>query len=171
MNEEIELLPIRWMAPESLCDVFYTSQCDVWSFGVVLWEIATLASHPHQDLTNDQVLEYVKAGGVLQRPEGCPDRLFNLMESCWQFQPNKRPTFAEIIENILPDQQVPLKFTTVSYYHSNAGVSARKVRKEREAQLVNDLSSKQLACSEIYLSSQNNCHFQILPSDNNVARV
>jgi insulin receptor len=192
MNEEIELLPIRWMAPESLCDVFYTSQCDVWSFGVVLWEIATLASHPHQDLTNDQVLEYVKAGGVLQRPEGCPDRLFNLMESCWQFQPNKRPTFAEIIENILPDvslqiqlktkpmgfnkfpifqQQVPLKFTTVSYYHSNAGVSARKVRKEREAQLVNDLSSKQLACSEIYLSSQNNCHYQILPSDNNVTRV
>jgi len=103
MRDEIELLPIQWMAPESLRDAFYTSQSDVWNFGVVLWEIATLASHPHQGLTNEQVFEYVKDGGVLERPEGCPDRLFNLMESCWQFHPNKRPTFIEIIESLLPD--------------------------------------------------------------------
>lgn len=54
------LLPVRWMAPESLKDGVFTSSSDVWSYGVVLWEMATLASQPYQGLSNDQVLRYVK---------------------------------------------------------------------------------------------------------------
>lgn len=99
----IALLPVRWMAPESLQDGVYTSQSDVWSFGVVLWEMVTLASQPYQGLSNEQVLKYVIDGGVMERPEGCPDRLYALMESCWQNIARRRPTFIEIIENLLPD--------------------------------------------------------------------
>ncbi|KZS17897.1 Tyrosine-protein kinase receptor [Daphnia magna] len=136
------LLPVRWMAPESLRDGVYTSQCDVWSFGVVLWEMATLASQPYQGLTNEQVLKYVIDGGVMERPEGCPDRLYILMESCWQFLAKKRPTFIDLIENLLPD--VPSQFASVSFYHSDVGVSARaalKAQYEKETQFFNDPSS------------------------------
>ncbi|EFX62637.1 putative insulin receptor, partial [Daphnia pulex] len=133
------LLPVRWMAPESLRDGVYTSQCDVWSFGVVLWEMATLASQPYQGLTNEQVLKYVIDGGVMERPEGCPDRLYNLMESCWQYVAKRRPTFIDLIENLLPD--VPVQFASVSFFHSDAGVSARaapKAHYEQETQLLNE---------------------------------
>ena len=108
------LLPVRWMAPESLRDGVYTSQCDVWSFGVVLWEMATLASQPYQGLSNEQVLKYVIDGGVMERPEGCPDRLYNLMESCWQHHARRRPTFVDIIENLLPDVSIYLLFNIIS---------------------------------------------------------
>lgn len=97
------LVPVRWMAPESIRDGVFTSQSDVWSYGVVLWEMATLASRPYQGLANEQVLKYVMQGGVMERPEGCPDRLFNLMELCWKFQAKHRPSFIEIIYFLLPE--------------------------------------------------------------------
>ena len=50
------LLPVRWMAPESLKDGVFTCFSDVWSYGVVLWEMVTLASQPYQGLSNDQVI-------------------------------------------------------------------------------------------------------------------
>ena len=55
-------MPIRWMAPESICDGTYTSHSDVWSYGVVLWEIATLAKLPYPGLSNEEVLSHVKKG-------------------------------------------------------------------------------------------------------------
>ncbi|XP_013134628.1 PREDICTED: insulin-like receptor [Papilio polytes] len=69
------LLPVRWMSPESLKDGVFSSNSDVWSYGVVLWEMATLAMQPYQGLSNEQVVRYVVEGGVMERPEHCPDRL------------------------------------------------------------------------------------------------
>jgi len=95
---------VRWMPPESLKTFGICSECsDVWSYGVVLWEIATLASEPYQGLSNDQVLKYVMDGGVMKRPEGCPDRLYVLMEMCWRYQAKHRPSFLDIIEDLLPE--------------------------------------------------------------------
>merc|ERR1719495_2113969 len=76
-------LPVRWMAPESIRDGKFTSQSDVWSYGVVLWEMATLAEVPYQGLANEQVMSYVKEGRKMHRPENCPDILYNLMSECW----------------------------------------------------------------------------------------
>ena len=89
------MLPVRWMAPESLKDGLFTSPSDVWSFGVVLWEIATLAAQPYQGLSNEDVLHHVVSGGLMQKPEGCPDRLYVLMRQCWQYQAKHRPTFVQ----------------------------------------------------------------------------
>lgn len=109
-------LPVRWMAPESLKDGIFSSSSDVFSYGVVLWEMATLASQPYQGLTNDQVLRYVIDGGVMERPENCPDNLYNLMRRCWQHRPTARPTFMEIINELLPDASP--HFQDVAFYNS-----------------------------------------------------
>ncbi|KAI5708897.1 hypothetical protein M8J76_005624 [Diaphorina citri] len=105
-------LPVRWMAPESLKDGVFTSHSDVWSYGVVLWEMATLASQPYQGLSNEQVLNWVKGGGILVRPDNCPDRLFNLMRRCWQFKPQARPTFMEILADL--ERDIAASFRQVS---------------------------------------------------------
>ncbi len=70
-----KLLPIRWMAPESIVDGVYTSQSDVWSFGVVVWEILSLGYQPYMGLDNKQVIDYVKSGGVLDISEKCPKEM------------------------------------------------------------------------------------------------
>uniref|UniRef100_A0AAZ3NUB5 Tyrosine-protein kinase receptor n=1 Tax=Oncorhynchus tshawytscha TaxID=74940 RepID=A0AAZ3NUB5_ONCTS len=110
------LLPVRWMAPESLKDGVFTAHSDCWSFGVVLWEISTLAEQPYQGLSNEQVLKFVMDGGYLDRPDNCADRLHNLMSMCWQYNPKLRPSFQEIIEMLHKD--LHQSFQEVSFYYS-----------------------------------------------------
>uniref|UniRef100_A0A3Q3K1Z3 Tyrosine-protein kinase receptor n=1 Tax=Monopterus albus TaxID=43700 RepID=A0A3Q3K1Z3_MONAL len=110
------LLPVRWMAPESLKDGVFTAHSDCWSFGVVLWEISTLAEQPYQGLSNEQVLKFVMDGGSLERPDNCADRLHNLMQMCWQYNPKMRPTFQEIIERLREDLHP--SFQEVSFFYS-----------------------------------------------------
>ncbi|XP_062868944.1 insulin receptor b [Trichomycterus rosablanca] len=110
------LLPVRWMAPESLKDGVFTTHSDCWSFGVVLWEISTLAEQPYQGLSNEQVLKFVMDGGHLDQPENCVERILNLMQMCWQYNPKMRPTFTEIIE-MLRDDLHP-SFQELSFFYS-----------------------------------------------------
>ena len=131
------LLPVRWMSPESLKDGVFTSSSDVFSFGVVLWEMSTLASQPYQvrknwkflnfskkkipsqGLSNDQVLRYIVDGGVMERPENCPDQLYSLMRRCWQYRASARPTFMQLITMLL--HETNSKFKKISFYHSLQG--------------------------------------------------
>uniref|UniRef100_A0AAX7TBX8 Tyrosine-protein kinase receptor n=1 Tax=Astatotilapia calliptera TaxID=8154 RepID=A0AAX7TBX8_ASTCA len=110
------LLPVRWMSPESLKDGVFTTMSDVWSFGVVLWEIATLAEQPYQGMSNEQVLRFVMEGGLLDKPDNCPDMLFELMRMCWQYNPKMRPSFLEIISSIKDELDPP--FREVSFFYS-----------------------------------------------------
>uniref|UniRef100_A0AAZ3S6U2 Tyrosine-protein kinase receptor n=1 Tax=Oncorhynchus tshawytscha TaxID=74940 RepID=A0AAZ3S6U2_ONCTS len=110
------LLPVRWMAPESLKDGVFTAHSDCWSFGVVLWEVSTLAEQPYQGLSNEQVLKFVMDGGYLDRPENCEQRIHNLMSMCWQYNPKMRPTFQEIIEMLKEDLHP--SFQEVSFFYS-----------------------------------------------------
>ncbi|XP_063738253.1 insulin-like growth factor 1b receptor isoform X3 [Eleginops maclovinus] len=110
------LLPVRWMSPESLKDGVFTTTSDVWSFGVVLWEISTLSEQPYQGLSNEQVLRFVMEGGLLEKPQNCPDMLFELMRMCWQYNPKMRPSFVEIIGS-LKDELDP-SFRESSFFYS-----------------------------------------------------
>ncbi|XP_077570106.1 insulin-like growth factor 1b receptor [Stigmatopora nigra] len=110
------LLPVRWMSPESLKDGVFTTNSDVWSFGVVLWEISTLAEQPYQGLSNEQVLRFVMEGGLLEKPQNCPDMLFELMRMCWQYNPKMRPSFVDIIGSV-KDELEP-SFCEVSFFYS-----------------------------------------------------
>ena len=89
-------MPVRWMSPESISDGKFTSLSDVWSYGVVLWEIATLAELPFQGLSNQEVVSYVKSGQHLPLPENCSDLLRKIMLECWQAEPILGPTFVNI---------------------------------------------------------------------------
>uniref|UniRef100_A0AAV2KZ43 Tyrosine-protein kinase receptor n=1 Tax=Knipowitschia caucasica TaxID=637954 RepID=A0AAV2KZ43_KNICA len=111
------LLPVRWMSPESLKDGVFTTMSDVWSFGVVLWEISTLAEQPYQGMSNEQVLRFVMEGGLLDKPDNCPDMLFELMRMCWQYNPKMRPSFLEIISSIRGEMEAP--FSDVSFFYSD----------------------------------------------------
>ncbi|XP_051944822.1 insulin receptor a [Hippocampus zosterae] len=113
------LLPVRWMAPESLKDGVFTAHSDCWSFGVVLWEISTLAEQPYQGLSNEQVLKFVMDGGYLDRPDNCADRLHNLMQMCWQYNPKMRPTFQEIIEMLRDDLHPSYRQRSFFYSEDN----------------------------------------------------
>ncbi|CAL1260865.1 unnamed protein product [Larinioides sclopetarius] len=90
-------LPIRWMAPESLYDNIYTTKTDVWSFGVVMWEIVTLGSTPYPGMAAGDVMRKVREGYRMEKPEHCKREVYNILFYCWDEDPLKRPTFGELV--------------------------------------------------------------------------
>ncbi|XP_063446305.1 hepatocyte growth factor receptor-like isoform X1 [Mytilus trossulus] len=93
-------LPVKWMAPECLEKGHYSVQSDVWSFGVVLWELMTRGVNPYPEVDNWDVLRYIKKGRRMPQPPFCPDILYKMMSKCWSFNPNDRPKFSELVHEI-----------------------------------------------------------------------
>ncbi|KDR17831.1 Tyrosine kinase receptor Cad96Ca [Zootermopsis nevadensis] len=89
-------LPIRWMAPESLHYRIFTHKSDVWSFGILMWEIVTLGSTPYPTMGAREVMRCVRDGYRLERPGHCRIELFRVISRCWNADPNKRPDFAAL---------------------------------------------------------------------------
>ncbi|KAM9207088.1 tyrosine-protein kinase ABL1 isoform 2-T2 [Dugong dugon] len=88
--------PIKWTAPESLAYNKFSIKSDVWAFGVLLWEIATYGMSPYPGIDLSQVYELLEKDYRMERPEGCPEKVYELMRACWQWNPSDRPSFAEI---------------------------------------------------------------------------
>ncbi|XP_012522088.2 ALK tyrosine kinase receptor [Monomorium pharaonis] len=117
------IVPIKWMPPESFLDGIFTTKTDVWSFGVLLWEIMSFGYMPYTGCGNLEVMTMVKSGGRLEKPVGCPDPIYGIMMRCWHPQPDDRPSFATIVERIgycLQDPDVinlpPPNFNVMSIY-------------------------------------------------------
>ncbi|XP_045251267.1 leukocyte tyrosine kinase receptor isoform X1 [Macaca thibetana thibetana] len=94
------LLPVKWMPPEAFLEGIFTSKTDSWSFGVLLWEIFSLGYMPYPGRTNQEVLDFVVAGGRMDPPRGCPGPVYRIMTQCWQHEPELRPSFASILERL-----------------------------------------------------------------------
>lgn len=94
------MLPVRWMSPESLVLGLFTPASDVWSYGVLLYEIITFGSFPFQGMTNNQVLDHLKNGHSLTIPTGVKPQLEGLMKACWNQDYKKRPNASEVAEFI-----------------------------------------------------------------------
>ncbi|NWH66941.1 ROS1 kinase, partial [Geococcyx californianus] len=105
------LLPVRWMAPESLIDGVFTNRSDVWAFGVLVWEVLTLGEQPYPGFSNTEVLHHVRSGGRLESPNNCFDDLCDLMTRCWAQEPHDRPTFSYIQNKLQEIRNFPLSFT------------------------------------------------------------
>ncbi|ELU12861.1 hypothetical protein CAPTEDRAFT_223117 [Capitella teleta] len=89
-------LPLKWMAPEAIFDLVFTAQSDVWSFGVVLWELVTLGGTPYPGVANRQLLRLIQRGHRMERPDGCSEALYGIMLQCWNKEPSSRPPFTEL---------------------------------------------------------------------------
>uniref|UniRef100_A0A915D610 receptor protein-tyrosine kinase n=1 Tax=Ditylenchus dipsaci TaxID=166011 RepID=A0A915D610_9BILA len=87
-------IPIRWTAPEAINYLKYTAQSDVWSYGVVMWEVFSFGERPYWDWTNHKVIREIENGFRLPCPMDAPQQLYNVMLACWQVDRHERPTFA-----------------------------------------------------------------------------
>ncbi|XP_058245054.1 fibroblast growth factor receptor 1-A isoform X5 [Hemibagrus wyckioides] len=93
-------LPVKWMAPEALFDRIYTHQSDVWSFGVLLWEIFTLGGSPYPGVPVEELFKLLKEGHRMDRPSTCTHELYMMMRDCWHAAPSQRPTFKQLVEDL-----------------------------------------------------------------------
>ncbi|XP_061437497.1 ephrin type-A receptor 4a-like, partial [Lethenteron reissneri] len=93
-------IPIRWTAPEAISQLRFTSASDVWSYGVVMWEVMTHGERPYWDMSNRDVMEAVEGGWRLPRPMGCPMCLHRLMLSYWHAESSCRPSFSQLVTAI-----------------------------------------------------------------------
>lgn len=93
-------IPIRWSAIEVLKHSVYSKKSDVWSFGVLLWEIFNYGKIPYTDFSNLQVVEQVTAGNRLPKSDICTDEIYEVMLQCWKESPDERPNFEQILELI-----------------------------------------------------------------------
>uniref|UniRef100_A0A8C8IIY9 Hepatocyte growth factor receptor n=1 Tax=Oncorhynchus tshawytscha TaxID=74940 RepID=A0A8C8IIY9_ONCTS len=93
-------LPVKWMALESLQTHKFTPKSDVWSFGVLLWELMTRGAPPYSDVNSFDITVFLLQGRRLLQPEFCPDPLYNVMVECWHPKSERRPTFSELVSLI-----------------------------------------------------------------------
>ncbi|XP_061655194.1 tyrosine-protein kinase Fer isoform X3 [Phyllopteryx taeniolatus] len=92
----LKQIPIKWTAPEALNYGRYTSESDVWSYGILLWETFSLGVCPYPGMTNQQAREQVEKGYRMACPQRCPDDVYKVMQRCWQYSPDERPKFSEL---------------------------------------------------------------------------
>ncbi|XP_041113412.1 ephrin type-A receptor 5-like isoform X1 [Polyodon spathula] len=90
-------IPIRWTAPEAIAFRKFTSASDVWSYGIVMWEVMSYGERPYWEMSNQDVIKAVEEGYRLPGPMDCPAALYQLMMDCWQKDRNSRPKFEEIV--------------------------------------------------------------------------
>ncbi|XP_034173777.1 tyrosine-protein kinase Fer isoform X2 [Osmia lignaria lignaria] len=96
VSDGMKQIPIKWTAPEALNFGKYTSLCDVWSYGVLMWEIFSKGGSPYSGMSNSQAREKIDAGYRMPAPENTPDEIYRLMLRCWEYEPEKRPHFDQI---------------------------------------------------------------------------
>ena len=92
-------LPIKWLALESLIERIFSEKSDIWSFGVLMYEVFTFGQIPYDPMNNDELLVFLQANGRLDRPNNITDELYEIMYSCWYKDIEKRPNFAQLHEN------------------------------------------------------------------------
>ncbi|XP_016895535.1 megakaryocyte-associated tyrosine-protein kinase isoform X2 [Cynoglossus semilaevis] len=93
-------LPVKWTAPEALRKEKFSTKSDVWSYGVLLWEMFSYGRQPYPKMTLKEVNERVEAGYRMEAPEHCPPAVYSLMRSCWEREPRRRPTFHKLREKL-----------------------------------------------------------------------
>uniref|UniRef100_A0A8C8FHA1 receptor protein-tyrosine kinase n=1 Tax=Oncorhynchus tshawytscha TaxID=74940 RepID=A0A8C8FHA1_ONCTS len=101
-------LPVKWMAPESIFECVYTVKSDVWSYGILLWEIFSLGKSPYPNVVVDtRFYKLIKDGCYMSQPDFAPPEIYTIMKMCWNLEPTERPTFStigQLIQRLLPDQ-------------------------------------------------------------------
>lgn len=94
-------LPVKWMSPESIFECVYTFESDVWSYGILLWEIFSLGNSPYPGMPVDaKFYKLIKEGYRMDAPDFAPSEMYQIMRSCWDADPFNRPPFRKVVERI-----------------------------------------------------------------------
>jgi len=99
-GSEHDAIPIRWMPLEAILYNRFTVKSDVWSYGVVLWEIFSFALQPYYGMNHEEVIKYIQEGETLIMPDNTPDQVYDIMKHCWAVQPVRRPSFAGLHKSV-----------------------------------------------------------------------
>ncbi|KAK7491956.1 hypothetical protein BaRGS_00016802, partial [Batillaria attramentaria] len=97
--------PVKWTAPEAITHQKFSIKSDIWSFGVLLYEIVTYGKHPYPGMSNREVMQCVPTGYQMSPPSGCPRTYYEIMKQCWTFRASSRPTF-EYLHSCFDDFEV-----------------------------------------------------------------
>lgn len=136
--------PIKWTAPEGLAYNKFSTKSDVWAFGILLWEIATYGMSPYPGIDLTDVYHTLETGYRMECPPGCPPRVYDLMQQCWHWSANDRPTFQEIhhgLENMFQESSINEEVerqlqgsSSVGASSSSPRLSSKKVANQGQAQ-------------------------------------
>lgn len=148
-------LPFRWMAPESLENSYYSSQSDVWSFGVLIWEIMTLGDCPYLSWNTDLLLIHLKTGKRLEQPPLCSSELYRFMNKCWELHPKHRPTFGEAAQYL--ELLAPRSITSDESYLLQKSAQLTQTSFSNNQQNVTDISNQNMDQSELKLGEDEHC--------------
>ncbi|XP_021346073.1 tyrosine-protein kinase CSK-like isoform X1 [Mizuhopecten yessoensis] len=99
-SQEGGKFPIKWTAPEALRDNDFSSKSDMWSFGVLIWEIYSFGRVPYPRIPLADVVAHVERGYRMEAPEGCPKEIYTIMLSSWELVGANRPTFKEVLDKL-----------------------------------------------------------------------
>eukprot|EP00118_Oscarella_pearsei_P020599 m.224609 g.224609 ORF g.224609 m.224609 type:complete len:119 (+) comp39997_c0_seq2:3335-3691(+) len=95
------LLPVRWMPPESIVYGKFTLKSDVWSFGILMWEVCTLGKQPYYGKSNEEVVKFVVDAHRLSEPDQLRSAsLYSVMKTCWEFEPSARLRFIALLTEL-----------------------------------------------------------------------
>ncbi|CAG9863679.1 unnamed protein product [Phyllotreta striolata] len=126
-------VPVKWMAPESLSDHIYTTKSDVWSFGILIWELVTLGATPYPGIAVQNLFHLLRQGYRMERPDNCSPDLYKIMRNCWDIDPEQRPTFLELsmrFAKLLEDKMEYINLSSNAIY--NKGYFASPFNEEDE---------------------------------------
>ncbi|XP_039601441.1 vascular endothelial growth factor receptor 1 isoform X2 [Polypterus senegalus] len=157
-------LPLKWMAPESIFDKVYTTQSDVWSYGVLLWEIFSLGASPYPGLQIDEdFCNRLKEGTRMRAPEYATPEVYKIMLACWENDPKERPTFSELVKqlgdllqaNVQQDGKdyIPLN-TILKPMHTTGGTNSFSSERSLTEETVDAISSCETSQSFGYINTR-----------------
>ncbi|KAL5497189.1 hypothetical protein EMCRGX_G013614 [Ephydatia muelleri] len=133
-------LPWKWMAIESITDREFTTASDVWSYGVVLWEIATLGGFPYPTISNADLINHLTNGIRLEKPDNCSEVIYDIMLECWRQSAAERPSFSQLKAKfdamLLSQEDNPyIQFNinvAMPYYHTHPPAEGGVCQEEEE---------------------------------------
>uniref|UniRef100_A0A667WY67 receptor protein-tyrosine kinase n=1 Tax=Myripristis murdjan TaxID=586833 RepID=A0A667WY67_9TELE len=115
-------IPIRWTAPEAIAYRKFTSASDVWSFGIVMWEVMAFGERPYWDMSNHEVMKAINEAFRLPAPMDCPSAVYQLMLQCWLHDRSKRPRFTDIVNILDKLLQSPESLKTIADFDPRVSI-------------------------------------------------
>uniref|UniRef100_A0A669QRJ4 Serine/threonine/tyrosine kinase 1 n=1 Tax=Phasianus colchicus TaxID=9054 RepID=A0A669QRJ4_PHACC len=95
-----EMVPVKWQAPERLLKNPPSIMADIWSFGILLYEMITLGDPPYPEVRPSDILPYLQRRNIMKQPSSCQQAMYSIMKSCWQWNATDRPSPSDLIQSL-----------------------------------------------------------------------